>query len=93
MLLQLLACTRGTKAFNHIVYRVHDETVRQQNVGDWRVIEAECLVTVLAIKVYVHVVIAAIAMAVAHAKFVFYIAIAVFNGMNEMAFAEKGQTS
>ena len=60
---------------------------------DSGVVEAESLVTVLAIKVYVHVVIAAIAMAVAHAKFVFYITIAVLNGVDEMVFAENGQTS
>ena len=60
---------------------------------DSGVVEAESLVTVLAIKVYVHVVIAAIAMAVAHAKFVFYITIAVLNGVDEVVFAENGQTS
>ena len=62
-------------------------------MGDWGVVETECLMTAFAIKVYVHVVIAAIAMAVAHAKFVFYITIAVLNGVDEVAFAEKGQTS
>ena len=93
MLLLLLACTRGTKALNHIVYRVHDETVRQQNVGDWRVIEAECLVTVLATKVYVHVVIIVIVTPVAHAELVFHVAVAVFNGVNEMVFTKKGKAS
>lgn len=62
-------------------------------MGDRGVVETECLMTAFAIKVYVHVVIAAIAMAVAHAKFVFYITIAVLNGVDEVAFAEKGQTS
>ena len=67
--------------------------MRQLYMRDSGVVEAESLVTVLAIKVYVHVVIVAIAMAVAHAEFVFYITIAVLNGVDEVAFAEKGQTS
>lgn len=93
MLYHLLACTRGANAFNHVVYRVHDKTMGQLYMRNSGVVETESLVTVLAIKVYVHVVIVVIAMAVAHAEFVFYIAITVFNGVNEMAFAEKSQTS
>ena len=62
-------------------------------MGDRGVVETECLMTTFAIKVYVHVVIVVIVMAVAHAKFVFYITIAVLNGVDEVVFTENGQTS
>ena len=62
-------------------------------MGDRGVVETECLMTAFAIKVYVHVVIVVVIAPMAHTELVFYVTIAVLNGVDEVAFAEKGQTS
>ena len=67
--------------------------MRQLYMRDSGVVEAECLVTVLAIKVYVHVVIVVVIAPMAHTEFVFYVTIAVLNGVNKMMFTKKGKAS
>ena len=62
-------------------------------MGDRGVVETECLMTAFAIKVYVHVVIVVVIAPMAHTELVFYVTIAVFNGVNKMMFTKKGKAS
>ena len=62
-------------------------------MGDWGVVETECLMTAFAIKMYVHVVIVVVIAPMAHTEFVFNVTIAVLNGVNKMMFTKKGKAS
>lgn len=62
-------------------------------MGDRGVVETECLMTAFAIKMYVHVVIVVVIAPMAHTEFVFYVTIAVLNGVNKMMFTKKGKAS